>query len=222
MNHPYFFPYAGYFRLMAYADVLVLFDCVQFPRRGYVHRNQLPNKSGKLEWLSLALKKQDRGVLIKDLQFADDIEQHLKKTLRRFPALFANKENPFVESLYTLNSQSHPCDYICDSLQNINELFKFNCRLLRSSTLLIDDALKGEDRVLAILQKVKATEYVNAPGGRKLYSEAKFNQHGIALKFLEPYPVHEQQYKYSMLHRLLSEDVATLKQEIQEQMLWQK
>jgi hypothetical protein len=31
---PYFMPYAGYFRLFAAADVFVLFDCVQFPRRG--------------------------------------------------------------------------------------------------------------------------------------------------------------------------------------------
>ena len=35
---PYFMPYAGYFRLFAAADVFVLFDCVQFPRRGWVHR----------------------------------------------------------------------------------------------------------------------------------------------------------------------------------------
>ena len=30
---PYFVPYAGYFRLFAVADVVVMFDCVQFPRR---------------------------------------------------------------------------------------------------------------------------------------------------------------------------------------------
>jgi len=153
VNHPYFFPYAGYFRLMAYADVLVLFDCVQFPRRGYVHRNQLPNKQGKREWLSLALKKQDRGVLIKDLQFVETIDQHIKKSVRKFPILSeASTKHPLLRGLYELNQQVNPCDYICDSLQNINELFKFNCQLLRSSTLQIDQSLKGEERVLAILQ----------------------------------------------------------------------
>ena len=31
---PYFFPYAGYFRLFAHVDEFVIFDCVQFRRRG--------------------------------------------------------------------------------------------------------------------------------------------------------------------------------------------
>jgi hypothetical protein len=39
---PYFFPYAGYFRLLQAADHFVLLDCVQFPRRGRVHRTQVP------------------------------------------------------------------------------------------------------------------------------------------------------------------------------------
>jgi hypothetical protein len=39
---PYFMPYAGYFRLFCAADVFVMFDCVQFRRRGWVHRNRFP------------------------------------------------------------------------------------------------------------------------------------------------------------------------------------
>ena len=38
---PYFIPYAGYFRLFAASDLFVIYDCVQFPRRGWVHRNKL-------------------------------------------------------------------------------------------------------------------------------------------------------------------------------------
>lgn len=38
---PYFLPYLGYFQLMAAVDVFVLFDNVQFIRRGHIHRNRI-------------------------------------------------------------------------------------------------------------------------------------------------------------------------------------
>ena len=44
---PCFVPYAGYVRLFAASDLLVVFDCVPFPRRGWVHRNRLPNARGR-------------------------------------------------------------------------------------------------------------------------------------------------------------------------------
>jgi hypothetical protein len=50
---PYFFPYAGYFRLLAASDLFVIYDCVQFPRRGWVHRNKLVDASGEARWLTL-------------------------------------------------------------------------------------------------------------------------------------------------------------------------
>ena len=34
-----------------------MFDCVQFPRRGWVHRNRFALASGEMEWLTLPLEK---------------------------------------------------------------------------------------------------------------------------------------------------------------------
>ena len=67
---PYFMPYAGYFRLFAAADVFVLFDCVQFPRRGWVHRNRFATAAGHLDWLTLPLLKCPRETRIDELAFA--------------------------------------------------------------------------------------------------------------------------------------------------------
>ena len=69
---PYFIPYAGYFRLFAVSDLLVIYDCVQFARRGWVHRNRLPDRSGVERWLTLPLAKAPQSVLIKDLRFPED------------------------------------------------------------------------------------------------------------------------------------------------------
>ena len=54
---PYFIPYAGYFRLFQSVDLFVVYDCIQFARRGYVHRNQLPNFTDELSWITLPLAK---------------------------------------------------------------------------------------------------------------------------------------------------------------------
>ena len=64
---PYFFPYAGYFRLFAAVDEFVIFDCVQFPRRGRVHRCEVPRSGAGREWLTLPLARQPRDVLIRSL-----------------------------------------------------------------------------------------------------------------------------------------------------------
>ena len=71
---PYFFPYAGYFRLLAAADRFIILDTVQFPRRGWVHRNCV-HKDGKENWITLPIKKCPRDTLIKDLKFRPDADE---------------------------------------------------------------------------------------------------------------------------------------------------
>src|ERR1700750_1478713 len=65
---PSFLPYAGYFRLFAASDLFVVYDCVQFPRRGWVHRNRLPLASGDAGWLTLPVAKAPRDALICNLK----------------------------------------------------------------------------------------------------------------------------------------------------------
>jgi len=52
--------------------VFVLFDCVQFPRRGWVHRNRFATAAGHLDWLTLPLLKCPRETRIDELAFAPD------------------------------------------------------------------------------------------------------------------------------------------------------
>ncbi len=44
--------------------------------------------------------------------------------------------------------------------------------------------LRGQERVLALCARNQAAVYVNAPGGRELYSHAAFEARGITLRFL--------------------------------------
>src|SRR6266498_2645840 len=82
---PYFFPYAGYFRLFCGVDEFVIFDCVQFPRRGRVHRAEVPGPNERLEWLTLPLAYQPRDVLIRDLAFSRNARVQFTDRLNRLP-----------------------------------------------------------------------------------------------------------------------------------------
>ena len=59
---PYFFPYGGYFGLFAAAETFIVYDDVQFARRGRVHRCEAPGPAGGIEWLTLPLARQSRDL----------------------------------------------------------------------------------------------------------------------------------------------------------------
>ncbi len=66
---PYFWPYSGFFRLFT-TDLFVILDCVQFNRRGRVHRYEKANG-----WVTLPLKKTDRDTTrIMDIEWRDKME----------------------------------------------------------------------------------------------------------------------------------------------------
>jgi WbqC-like protein family len=205
---PYFMPYAGYFRLFAATDLFVIYDCVQFPRRGWVHRNQLTTASGQSDWLTLRLQKAPQDVRIKDLAFAPDAAEHMAADIRRFPALHNHSDHPLVQALSETNGA--PPVYITRLLETACGMLGLPFRTCRSSTLSIPDALHGQERILAIAQAIKATHYVNAPGGRELYDKDVFAARGMKLSLLPAYDGNHA----SVLERLLQEDPRIVASEI--------
>lgn len=181
---PYFIPYAGYFRLFAAVDLLVIYDCVQFPRRGWLHRNQLRTAAGALDWLTMPLEKAARDVPIRELAFRVDAASDLEAQLRRFPALMTPAPHAvaLVESIRT--PSSHPVDYIVELLGKSCGLLGLPWNVRRSSELAIPETVRAQERILAIATACGATRYINPPGGRDLYDRATFAAAGVELCFL--------------------------------------
>lgn len=224
---PAFIPPASYFRLFAASDVFVVLDDVQFDRRWYTHRQQLTNRQGKKEWLTLPVKKTPRDTtMIRDIKWAEIIDKKCDKCgafpqdarkrkwhkeLRKFP-LFDELNKPIflVEDLMAWGSP------LAAALWNINELLKLlniECDMEYSSQIKISPDLRGQDRIIAICKKLGATTYINSPGGRDLYDEAAFAKEGIKLTFL---PNWIGSYD-SILERLAHEKPEDIRREIYEQ-----
>ena len=207
---PYFFPYLGYYRLLSLVDLFIVYDCVQFPRRGWVHRNKLSDCNGNLKWLTLPLKKDARDVKISDLKFQANPEKILKSQINSFPILFngLDKNTSLNQILFSL--ELDPVEYLVRQLDYINQLFNFRTKIIRSSTISIPDYLKGPDRILRIIEHYDSNYYLNSPGGITIYNKDFFLTRGVELKFLKPY---SGSY-ISILERLINEPLDDLKTEI--------
>jgi WbqC-like protein len=207
---PYFMPYAGYFGLIAAVDLFIVFDCVQFPRRGWVHRNQLADADGKPKWLTLPIEKAPREVRICDLKFAPDAEQRFSAQLNSFPALQPPdiQDDPLIRAVQELKGR--PLDYNIKLLELACQRLKIPFEFVCSSALDVDPDLAGQERVLALAKIHKADRYVNLPGGRSIYDREVFMKQDLQLDFLPAYSGPQ----WSILQRLFSEDNEQLRQEI--------
>lgn len=209
---PYFVPYAGYFRLFAAADVFVAYDCVQFPRRGWVHRNRLTDANGTLQWLTLPIKKSDRDTTrICDLRFVDQATLDFDACSRRYPALkrLDARYPTLTGNVFALRGD--PIDYLVSTLQEVSALLGVARPIVRSSSLEIPAEIKAQERIIRIAQRLGATSYINAPGGRELYDDSAFQEVGLSLHFLSSYEGGQQ----SILERLATDDLEALIAEIQ-------
>jgi len=208
---PYFFPYAGYYRLFAASDVFVVLDCVQFPRRGWVHRNKLSNCNGELQWLTLPLMRSNRDTTrICDLVFQDDAAHLFGEQKRRFPHLDnLESSEPQLANIISDFSVS-PVQYLVRSLEWVTERLNIKRPIVLSSSLNVPDKFKGQDRIMEIAKRMDATHYINAPGGRDLYDHIAFDASGLSLDFLTDY---SGSYE-SILQRLLSENAGSVEKEI--------
>lgn len=185
---PYFFPYAGYFRLLASVDEFVIFDCVQFPRRGRVHRSQVGERRGTPQWLTLPLAQQPRDTRIADLRFAAGARDTFDRRVAscRWIAAARGPHADRVRAFLAAPLES-PIDYVESSLRFVCDLLGLHPVIRRSSSMRLKPELRGQGRVLAIVQQTGGTHYLNAPGGRDLYDADVFAREGVALAILDPY-----------------------------------
>lgn len=192
---PYFYPYMGYFRLMAAVDAFILFDCVQFPRRGRVHRTEIPDGQGGRRWLTLPLAYAPRDAQISTLEFAEGASEVFSD---RVAALSWAAALPGRVRSALAGPFDVPLDYIERNLGAVAAYLGIATPMYRSSSCGVSADVRGAARVRAVARAHGATQYVNAPGGRGLYDPAAFAAEGLSLEFLAPY----EGERYCMLHAL--------------------
>ncbi len=210
LMQPYFFPYVGYFQLIAAVDCFIIYDDVQFIKNGWINRNRiLLNNSAS--WVTLPVGRGHLHDHINQRHFVDykpacgKILSQLDSAYRKAP--FFRETSDFVESLLAREGDNVAATLSCQ-LEMVARHLSLSAKFLDSSGLTKDDAaLAGQDRVIEICRAMKASEYYNAIGGIPLYNPEAFEQHGITLRFLQPRQLTYKQYDNEFVPHLSLIDV---------------
>ncbi len=185
---PYFFPYIGYFQLIDYCDVFVVYDNIQFTKKGWIHRNRYL-KNGDADYFSLPLKKDSDYLDIHERYLSESFDQESQKLLRRIEGAY--RKAPYFDDTFQLLKDVFLFEdrnlflFLFNSLKRINEYLDIDTKILRSSDVPHDSKLKSEKRVIDIVMSIGGNEYVNPIGGMEIYSQDNFRHNGISLKFLK-------------------------------------
>lgn len=186
---PYFFPYIGYFQLINSVDEFIIYDNIQYTKKGWINRNRiLCNNKDRM--ISLPLKKDSDFLNVVDRKLSDTWISERKKLINLINELY--KKSPFFDKVFPLIQQillfeeTNLFKFIYNSLVLINEYLDIKTKITISSSLDIDHKnLKSQDKVLALCKKTKADIYINAIGGQELYNKDYFLQHNIILNFIK-------------------------------------
>ena len=192
---PYFFPYIGYFQLIAAADLFIVYDNIKYTKKGWINRNRMLH-SGKDVMFSLPLKSDSDFLDVRDRTLAADFNRgkfinQISGAYRRAP--YFTQTMPLIEQIVRHDAQNL-FKFIHHSIVKICEHLGITTEIRISSDIAINHDLRNQDKVLALCEAVGANTYINAIGGLELYAKHEFQARGIELKFIKSKPFEYAQF----------------------------
>lgn len=182
---PYFFPYIGYYQLIAQSDVFVLYDEVQYIRSGWSNRNRILRQCSP-HYLTFPLVSADFRLSYRERAYKegqDSRDQILRSVTEAY------KKAAYFDVVYALVAEIMSFPSATVSIFNRNAIAKtagylgVDRRIIASSELEPSPKLAGPARVLDICRQLGGTRYVNAIGGQALYDKHQFAEAGMELTF---------------------------------------
>jgi len=191
---PYLFPYLGYWQLIASVDSFVLYDDVNFIKQGYINRNSILSKN-KPQVITLELKGASSNKLINQIEVGNNAKKILKTIKQNYSkAPYYKDVIILIEDIFNQN-EKNLAKFIGYSIEKICEYLSINTSLIYSSDINKDNTLKSQDKVIEICKLLNGDRYINAIGGKKLYSKEDFSQNGLELYFLDTKEVQYDQFE---------------------------
>jgi hypothetical protein len=193
---PYFFPYIGYWQLLNTVDEYVIFDDVNYIKKGWINRNNIL-LNGKSKRINLHIKDASQNRLIKDTKLAqtDEDNKILLEVLKQ-----SYHKAPYYEQVIYLVKEildyktDNLSEYLTNQIIQVCNYLDIRTKILLSSDIEKDNSLKGEEKIIEICKKRNADTYINAIGGKELYQHERFRKENMELKFLKTRNVNYKQF----------------------------
>lgn len=193
---PYVFPYIGYFQLISLVDKFILYDDVDYITRGWINRNRLLI-NGKANLFTIPLEKASQNRKINQIEVHTNTKWQ-KKLLKTIELNY--KRAPFFKVIYPFlftainNPTAVISDFNLKCLKEVCSYLEINTELACSSVEYDNQNLTGQERIIDICKKEKASQYINPVGGKAIYSSTIFENENIKLSFLESIMTPYQQF----------------------------
>jgi WbqC-like protein family len=185
---PYFFPYLGYFQLLANVDVFVVHDDTQYVKQSWINRNRIL-EHGAAAYLTLPVAGGSHRQLIceKRLHEPHRRQRKLIEKIRHayHAAPHLDSVSAFLEPLFPGDDET-VASLNVRALRALKELLGLRTRLVIASERAYLRAGSAQERVIRICLEEGGTRYVNPIRARSLglYSQAAFDAAGLELSYL--------------------------------------
>lgn len=210
---PYFFPYIGYFALIAQTDRWVVFDVVQYNAKSWMNRNRILHPQTGWQYVGVPVHHAPKGTLIREIRVQNKEAaldrllgqlQHYHRRAPHFPAVVELVRNAFVRAstdrLVDLNvaTLAATCEYLG---------LTFDWSVCSEMGLDLNGIEHAGEWALRISAQLGADTYINPPGGRGIFRPEEWAAAGIALRFLDPPALRYDCAPYAFIESLSILDV---------------
>lgn len=195
IHQPNYLPWLGYFYKIAWSEVFVFLDNVQYSKNSIINRNKIKTPQGAA-WLTVGVLTKGRlGQVIKEVDINNDTswyrthEKSISQNYSKAP-YFRNYQELF-EDVYRRR---------WEKLIHLNEaLIKLNCDLLgikatkflRASELNVSG--QSTELLISICKAIGADTYLSGFGGKKYMDDKAFEEAGISLSYYDfEHPTYNQ------------------------------
>jgi hypothetical protein len=191
LMQPYFFPYIGYFELIARSDRWVVFDVAQYTPQSWMNRNRVLHPKEGWQYINVPVRKAAADTPIRDILLVDKNEalahmlgqmSHYRGRAPHCAAVLDLVRGAFSratsEKLADLNAATLTvtCEYLG---------IPFNWSLCSELHLDPGEIEHAGQWGLRVSQRLGASVYLNAPGGRAIFRAEEWQAAGIELRFIE-------------------------------------
>ncbi|EPC04177.1 hypothetical protein L861_02370 [Litchfieldella anticariensis FP35 = DSM 16096] len=181
---PYIFPYIGYYQLVGCVDEFVIYDDVNYIKRGFVNRNYILDRGSKKRF-TVPVPGSSINKKILELKFSSDVEALLKSIHHAY------SKAPYYEDVFpmvkkVIEGENRDISAVCcDGIKSVFDYIGISVSLCRSSQLDYEKKLCGAEKLMNICDSLGSQNYVNSFGGTKLYDKQHFLSRGFNLSFLK-------------------------------------
>lgn len=192
---PYFMPYVGYFQLISAVDEFLIYDNIEYTKKGWINRNRLL-LNGKDSTFTLPLSKTSDHLMISQREISNVFDR--KKMINKFEGAY--RKAPYFEDTIELLKViinfdgNNLFDYVFNSIKITCDFMGIKTQLGITSNVEIDHHLKSQDKVISLCKAVGAEVYINPIGGLDLYDKEIFKKHKVSLQFIRSNQIKYPQY----------------------------